>query len=778
MIKNPRLLFAVVLILAALWFYLPTLRPGHLILGDDTISGYYFVAKNFRDSGARWTPEILAGFDALTFFPTHYPASVLFKIAPPETALALTIVLHFFLAAIGMYLLVRRLGLSEPAAAAGAILFTCNALFVSHAGQFLLLVPLSFFPWLFWSAEKLLEKASLKNLAVFAFVLAMMFVQPHFQLVLYAGLLLAMYLPFRFKALGINSPVKFRNAAMPFILCLAVAVLAASAHLYSAMIMKGATSRGGGMDYNFAASGSYPPEEVFSLFLPAVFGDWTNHAAFFPKINTLSPFYWGRMDLRLNPEFIGIGALLLMSVALLLRWKDPLIKFWSLTGLFFLSLSFGKYFLTFPLIYQLVPGLEFLRGPYRFLYVVLFIISLLGAYGLEALLKATPEERIRLTRLLALVTTSLLFLGFVFVLFVNLTSPFQPFKIYTPDLIRQHNLQPAVAQGYASLNFYWAMASLYAAFFGTVWILIIRFFPKNLSGWLPALLPALLLIELLPVSKQYVTTIPVENVYFQKDKIVNYLLAQKSSGQPFRILSEAGFAQWLPNKGLLYGIENAIGYQATINNQYVDMMELMRKNPRILDLLNVRYFVAPTGLRIMNLQAVEQDSSKALTLYENPNVIPRVQFLTEAVKLPLAADRLRFMGGNQFNPRRTVVLSDPDAPLPSGKYPPSVPAIQKIEYGPDRLTVVCQSNADGYLAVSDNNFPGWHVSVNGVPQPVRTVNHAFRGVYLQPGIHTVVFTYENPPLTALTWLGRLIMVLLALTILAPLLSKSTARPRA
>ena len=58
----------------------------------------------------------------------------------------------------------------------------------------------------------------------------------------------------------------------------------------------------------------------------------------------------------------------------------------------------------------------------------------------------------------------------------------------------------------------------------------------------------------------------------------------------------------------------------------------------------------------------------------------------------------------------------------------------------DRYTV--NSPTDFVFRSFTFDFPGWKARVDGQPQPIFRANFHFRGVFLEPGRHKVVFTYQ------------------------------------
>jgi hypothetical protein len=84
----------------------------------------------------------------------------------------------------------------------------------------------------------------------------------------------------------------------------------------------------------------------------------------------------------------------------------------------------------------------------------------------------------------------------------------------------------------------------------------------------------------------------------------------------------------------------------------------------------------------------------------------------------------------------------------------------------DAVTVRTASPAAALLVLADPWYPGWQVTVDGRASNVLRVDHAFRGVVLPPGRHTVEFHYVDQRfrvgvgIAGLTLLGLLVVTLL------------------
>ena len=61
--------------------------------------------------------------------------------------------------------------------------------------------------------------------------------------------------------------------------------------------------------------------------------------------------------------------------------------------------------------------------------------------------------------------------------------------------------------------------------------------------------------------------------------------------------------------------------------------------------------------------------------------------------------------------------------------------------GLNKITVSAQS-LGGYLILLDSFYPGWRVCVDGNEGELLRANGLFKAVFLEPGKHEVVFTYQ------------------------------------
>jgi hypothetical protein len=137
-----------------------------------------------------------------------------------------------------------------------------------------------------------------------------------------------------------------------------------------------------------------------------------------------------------------------------------------------------------------------------------------------------------------------------------------------------------------------------------------------------------------------------------------------------------------------------------------------------------------------------------IVIYENRDVLPRVYFVTDADIMDSDEDVLRELANDTFNPRELVLLSRDDnlppgiATLPGQAAGSGDSSVQVDRYDTEKIVIAVHQERPGILVVSDVYYPGWNAYVDGNPAPLFPADYAFRGVYLEPGDHTVTMTYE------------------------------------
>ncbi|MBI4879909.1 MAG: YfhO family protein [Planctomycetes bacterium] len=187
----------------------------------------------------------------------------------------------------------------------------------------------------------------------------------------------------------------------------------------------------------------------------------------------------------------------------------------------------------------------------------------------------------------------------------------------------------------------------------------------------------------------------------------------------------------------------------------------------LLDLLNVdtvvhadRDLAKRTGLPV--LFEDEQDRLGALA---RPTAGPRAFLCGGAALVEDAAERLSRLADRAFPVHETVLV---ERPLPVEL--PSRGAMQEatLEKSQDgRHVISLEARFPGVLVLAEGWDPGWSVTVDGEQAELRVADHALLGVFLEAGVHQVVFEYSPRGLgPALAAAGAALALLLALLVTA------------
>jgi len=159
----------------------------------DVALQYYPIRKDLHDLVASghfpyWNPRISAGqpLAANPGYETFYPFQWSIFLPNFDFGFRFAIVLHFYLAAIGMYLLLRSLGTRVLAGLFGALTFAIGGMFLSLANLLPFLFSAAWLPWIgfFWRRS---------NLALTALALGMLLLAADQSMILQAGALLIAY---------------------------------------------------------------------------------------------------------------------------------------------------------------------------------------------------------------------------------------------------------------------------------------------------------------------------------------------------------------------------------------------------------------------------------------------------------------------------------------------------------------------------------------------------------------------------------------------------------
>jgi hypothetical protein len=172
-------------------------------------------------------------------------------------------------------------------------------------------------------------------------------------------------------------------------------------------------------------------------------------------------------------------------------------------------------------------------------------------------------------------------------------------------------------------------------------------------------------------------------------------------------------------------------------------IEPLRQNMVFYDLLGVRFIVARSNLtRLLSMPLVYNGE---VAIYENPHAFPRAFLVHNFTTASSFAEAQEMLAQSNFDLRSEVVIENPAGELePLGSaagYRTSQERVTLTSYEPDSVVIEVQTGTAAFLVLTDTYYPGWGARVDGRPATLYRADGLFRAVRIEPGKHTVVFTY-------------------------------------
>ena len=112
-----------------------------------------------------------------------------------------------------------------------------------------------------------------------------------------------------------------------------------------------------------------------------------------------------------------------------------------------------------------------------------------------------------------------------------------------------------------------------------------------------------------------------------------------------------------------------------------------------------------------------------------------------------------------FDPRQ-ILWADREALRGLGPFlaggPPTPAESVRVDYpDPQRVELVATLEKPGVVVLSDVDYPGWKLTIDGRPAPIHRVNRMMRGAAVGSGTHRLVYAYE-PQSVRIGCIGSLI----------------------
>ena len=656
-----------------------------------------------------WTTQICSGYP-LIGAPADPLGLVLFTLLPPAPALDILLIVLLLVAAHGTFSLARRFGADRSGAVLAGLGFAGSGYFATQLQHLSIMSTVVWLPVGLLLIDRVLSPTALAApkpagvgggllLATLGLVYANQVLAGFPQAAYICGLVYGSFALFR-----VLSDRERRGRIrewLPLVGGIAGALMLGAAAgavvLLPLAELTSLTDRAGGLDFKWATLTNFWPPNIFTFFVPYIYGDGSNRSYIGP------PPFWEQYG------YVGAATATLAVYGAGREWRRPLVAFLIVLTVTSLLFILGPRTPVYYFAHVLIPGMSRFRAPTRFMIVLELGLVLLAAIGLTRVgseLRQRWNGATRLPRLIQIgvcVATAL-------DLFIHQPrqNPFVPAsewlapprtaeivradtpapRTYTPHHRAVHRrVHDGEAQGWTNVEPYFKLREMLQ--------------PNTGGGYWNV-----------PSADCYVGLAPR---WFVDVWAYHYLEVGLIDDQAWM-----GF----DDKRLFLG-------SAFVN---------------LLPAYGVTHVLSPFPPQDPGLHLVSRESGVYVYRVEGA---ARARIVRAARRVPddvRAADRLR---QSDFDPDNEIVLVDaPDSVHPTVEEtddgsPADATGRATITHEDGRqLVVETVAPQDGFLLLADTYYPGWRAEVDGVPTPIYRANISLRGIALPKGQHTVTFTYE------------------------------------
>lgn len=647
-------------------------------------SNLLFIQKSIHDHHQipLWSNLIFSGYpfaanplSGLWYFPGWL--ALLF---PLPAGINITLLLHLLIGLFGMYFFLQSLNISENGSILGSIAFVFSAKIYAHigAGHLSLIYAISWTPWLL-----LLTNKFKSGVTPFKYnILSGLF----WGLILLADLRWSIPTFLIWIFLILDKKIHFQNQIKFIAISSGIGLLSSMTTWLPLFQLLSLSNR----------SGLSPSEQmIFSM-------------SIVDFLNLLFPFFEGSAETRVYP---GAIVVLLSVLGLFLYKHNQHMRKWYILALISVILSFGEHIPGMNLIYE-IPGFSLMRVPARFLFPLLFSLSIISAMVFNTISISVKDYSLnRVFFLFPVVIFVILFSVGSFLLTQELTINFVwPIIIFSTGFLLIFFLQK-----HAHISLFHANNLLI--------ILVIDLFFVNYS------------------SMRFVSSVETIN----KDPELMRILTNTSPN--FRIYTPSYSVS--QEQGTYWGIHQVNG---------VDPLQLQKY---------INYFEQVSGISIDNYSVTLPPFENGNPELDNYGICPNKEKLQElnTIIVVSAFELLDCnLGTSEFISNHYVYeIGVEDNYLRFQDCPKSENQYNIKKYSPNEIILDIES-CGGILEISEINYPGWRIFVDG-QQVVLDSKSLFRSVSVPDGHHELrmvfkpIIIFAGLIMQSLTWLFSIFYIL-------------------
>lgn len=692
---------------------------GDLIGGTD-IGGYFYwnaiFTKEALLSGTfpLWNPHYCSGHPFFANPQTFvlYPATLLYVFLPLSWAFNVDYIIHFIIAAIGMYFFLQSVTRSRYAGLASAIIYSLSGYFGwrVYLGHITLIHAAALVPWIFYFIERSLTSNKTTYIFITGIILGMQILGGDPQVSYYTSLFLTLYYFLRWFSLSRHSgTVSFNKATGLFVLIPLIAFGISAIQILPTIEFRSLSPRSMNT-YEYATFLSFPPLNFFHF---------------------IAPYYFSPPTLPLAPEFgcyIGISSIILAFIggafSLFKKHSFAFGIMLFVAATFVLGCNTPVYFV----YYNVLPLLSTFRVPARCMVLFIFIMSILAGFGIHHLCEFGLKKSQKYSVIIVLVIISVCIIYAIYA--------FRNIGVSLPN----------VPNNSSSLRY--AILFTFASF-----VIVSTFHFIRNKHILAMLFLAILYLDLYSVCSPLIPKIN------EKDLLQENAFERTFKSDPgFYRVNVPGYGDailttlyGLPNHATAfhyYGINGNLPFMLTEYYDFISGMagiqipEQHRHSfPKELffpekvfssRILGTKYAVALTASGFQMLTAKE--------------VQPHAILINEILFTKNIQDQLQILRNQDFNPKETILIEE-SAKNNFSSWQTDPASLEKgtvtiNAYFPNRIELTSNSPINSVLLLSELYYPGWKAYIDGEVVPILRADYLLRAIRLSAGQHRITFSYK------------------------------------
>ena len=716
-----------------------------------------------------WNPYQFSGqpFFANPQNAALYPLNGLFFLFPFDIAFNSIILLHFFLAGLFTYLLMRDLKVGSAGSLISGLIWMLGGYLLSVHSLLTILLSVVWTPLMMLFFRRAMISPGIRNEIMTAVFITLSFLGGGIEVVygnFFVLLIMMIFSMLPNKSYVGDKPRRYIWMIRSFLTISFSFLFLSAIQLLPFLELWMHSIRGQGITYQEATVWSFAPKDILLFFLPDAYGYFLDMKKYWITQCWLKTMYLGGLPFILSLIFFffphpsplpyggegrvrGIGRDRILFLSLMI---------------FSLFLSLGQHNLLYPFVYKYVPFFSGIRYPVKFLYIFILCLAITAGLGFEKLVQFSKEsEKKGLKHLLILF--SLISGSLLLFLVLGHREIEQILKLWEIDFPQFNHL---------SVNLYHAKRFF---FYLTLFFLLLRVgYEVKWKGGTKVLLVFFLTADLFGNMGFYGKE--KSSDYFKKTRILEIIALDGESfrtlstaktisldtpvlvgnGSPFDLIKE----KHLPSLNMIFKVHDIWGVDVVRLKRGDELYKVFTNTPsisatNIVDIYSVKYVISVTPIegdsrfelvyaRLDGLEGNKEDLLKQNTikLYRNKSPLSRA-WLVKDFQIMDAEAVLSTLTSKEFQPDKMVLLEEapPSLTLPLEGGGKGGGEVEFLSESNNRLSLKVEAKEGGILILSDTYYPGWKVYVNGKEEKILRANYNFRAVSLSRGVHRVEFVY-------------------------------------